>query len=143
MKKQFLVISIIFALAAINLVSASEITVNITRAANNYLFALGNENNGVVESAIMNVMKMRLEYPEYNYTEIIKALNNVSEKSSNAVTKRKAHIASVYLKYPDRFNWIKKNTTEKNNAFFELLATRIERQEQNLKTKYAASDSIR
>ena len=130
-------------MVTVNILSASENSGVVTKAATNYLIALGHANNGVVESAIMNVMRMKLEYPDYDYAEIIKALEKVSAKSSNAVTKRKAYIASVYLMYPDRFNWIKKSTAEKNNAFFELLATRIEMQEQNLRTKYVASDSIR
>jgi hypothetical protein len=143
MKKQFLVITSVFVLFAANILFAEEYPTNISRAVDNYLAALNHSNPGVVGSAIINIMKLKTEYPDLDYTKLVETLKKTSLNSKNQVTRRKAYIAALYLRHPERFNWIKKGTYEENNAFFELLALRIEMQEQNLRTKLVTADSTR
>ena len=143
MKKHLLVLTSIFVLFAANILFAKEYTKNVTRAADNYLVALNHWNSGVVGSAIMNIMKLRTEYPELNYTKLAESLEKISLNSEDQVTRRKASIAALYLRHPERFTWIKKGTYQENNAFFELLALKIEMQEQNIQTKLVSADSTR
>jgi hypothetical protein len=111
-----------------NIQSIDETALN--RGAQNYLFALHQNNAGLVESALCNIMIMKLYFPERNYEEIITKLNDLVTEGKTKQIRYKAFIACNYLKHPERFSWIKsdcfKNTIDFFNTFSEKLAKQLE-----------------
>lgn len=104
------------------------------KAERNYLHALNHENSGVVESAIVKVMILKLHYPEKDYKQLIDKLDELSLEGSPMMIRVKASIARNYLKYPERFMWIANGDYEQTKDFFELYTERIEQQVNRNKT---------
>ena len=100
----------------------------LKNAEKNYLSSLNHQNSGVVESAIVNCMILKLHYPDKNYKQIIKRLNELTLQDPNKIIRVKASIASNYLTYPERFKWIEKNDYKQTIKFFEYYSQRIKQQ---------------
>lgn len=90
-----------------------------------YLQALNHSNQGVVESAIINVMKLKLNRPDADYRKIIKCLDKMVKENPNKIVRIKAYIAASYLKYPERFNWINTTSYEETDRLFNLLTEKL------------------
>jgi len=109
---------------------------SLQRASINYYFALSRKNTGVIESAITNIMIMKLYFPERNYENFITKLTELSTDGKSKQIRYKSYIACNYLKHPERYSWIKKdsfkNTTELFNLFSEKLAKQLENTKDNL-----------
>ena len=109
---------------------------SLQRAAINYYIALNRDNNGIIESAITNIMIMKLYFPERKYDKFITKLTELSTEGASKQIRYKSYIACNYLKHPERYTWIKKdsfkNTTELFNLFSEKLAKQLEKTEDHL-----------
>jgi hypothetical protein len=109
---------------------------SLERGTKNYLAALQRDNIGAKESAITNIMIMKLYFPQRNYTEVISKLTELCTEGSTKQIRYKAYIACNYLKHPERYNWIKKDsfdvTKEFFNTFSEKLANQLENTEDSL-----------
>jgi len=79
------------------------------KAVKSYLINLNYSNPGVVESTIENIMVSKLYYPEKDYSQVIQKLDELTLSNSQKTIRVKAFIAANYLKYPQQFNWAKKN----------------------------------
>lgn len=77
----------------------------VNRAPANYLMGLQRENNGVVQSAIINIMTMYTAYPDQDYDEIIQKLEDLENCSPYHSTRVLAFFARNYLTDPDKFDW--------------------------------------
>lgn len=143
MKRKISIIFLVAILSGVSMSFAKEKPSAVERATDNYLVGLRLNNEGVMESAIFNIIKLKLVYPYLDYTKLAVALDSIAENSGNKVIQRKAYLASMYVKYPERFNWITNKTYVENNAFFDLLAVKLEQQGHEITTGYAISDSTK
>jgi hypothetical protein len=94
----------------------------------NYYNALNSDNNGMIESAIVNVVKLKMHSPCMNYSQIIEKLEELTESGPTDVIKYKSFIAVLYLEHPERFNWISNNKTQDGITTIDEMFARIELQ---------------
>jgi len=81
----------------------------LERAPANYLRGLQKDNYGVVESAMINLMKLRTVYPDGDYEEISSELERLQQEGKTKSIRVMAYITANYLKSPDRFTWLDQN----------------------------------
>ena len=80
------------------------------KAVKSYLISLNYSNPGIVESAIENIMVLKLYYPERDYSQIIQKLDELRLTNTQKNIRVKAFIAANYLKYPQQSNLGTKNS---------------------------------
>lgn len=107
MKKLNIIFIAIFILVGIVM---SQQAVNINKAPKNYLQGLNHFVPGIVESSITGVMELKKYYPELDFSDIIKKLDDLAINGETREIRIKAFIATNYLKNPESFNWIKKGS---------------------------------
>ncbi|MBN1406196.1 MAG: hypothetical protein JW956_00320 [Calditrichaceae bacterium] len=83
-----------------------------------YENSLNHENEGVVKSAIQNIMKLQTVYPELNYSKVIKRLEYLATKSDSKKIRFNAYIAVNIFKYPTQLDWNLPNSYEGMDEFF-------------------------
>lgn len=93
-----------------------------------YEQALDHTNSGVVESTIINVMKLKLLYPNQDYSRLTKKLNKLCLKNRSKFVRYKAYIAANYLQHPERFVWLKTQSVDNVNDFFRRYEANLEKQ---------------
>jgi hypothetical protein len=98
---------------------------SLDRAPANYLMALKQTNEGVVESAIIKVMKLKYYYPEMDYSEITTQLEKLETDGKSESIRFMAYIVGNYIKHPERFAWIKKGVDKNTDQFFALINERV------------------
>jgi hypothetical protein len=94
----------------------------------NYKKALESDNLGMIESAILNVMKLKFNYPDYDYSSLIEPLESLENNDRSKSIKFMSYIVKNYLEYPDRYTWINKATFEVNKDFYTVIAEKISAQ---------------
>ena len=94
----------------------------------NYYKALNSDNQGLIESAIVNVVKLKMYSPGLDYTKIQDKLNELMETGPTDVVKYKAFIAALYIEHPERFNWISASTDPSKVTTIDEMFARIENQ---------------
>ena len=95
--KKLLIISVIFA-HVLFANTRNDDTAFVDMARKNYNVALKHEVQPVVESAIFNIMALKSFYPDYNYNQLIKTLEQLIENSSSETVRYKAFLALTYIK---------------------------------------------
>jgi hypothetical protein len=105
--------------------SSSVKGTSLDHATDNYLMALKQDNEGVVESAIIKVMKLKYYYPEKDYSEIKTQLEKLELDGQTESIRFMAYIVSNYLKHPERFAWVKKGVDENSDHFFSLINDQV------------------
>ncbi len=85
---------------------------SLQNAEKNYLTGLRHSNRGVVESAIIQTMKLKQFHPQKDFTELIKALDSLSIESREKPIRIKAFFASNFLKQSQQDNLFTKNDFE-------------------------------
>jgi hypothetical protein len=89
----------------------------------NYLQALQNKNEGLVESAMVNLIKMKYHYPDLDYSKIIEQLQYLQEQGRTQSLRLLAYFAKRYLQEPENFGWLMQNDNEfaiDSGYFFKL-----------------------
>lgn len=128
MKKYFAVSTVVMFLILTHFAFAQSPLNRIDRALLAYEQALEHSNNGVVESAIINIMKLKLIYPNQDYSRLTKKLNKLCFKDRTKTVRYKAYIAANYLQHPERFTWLKSECANNLNDFFSRYEACLERQ---------------
>ena len=103
----------------------------IERASANYYKALQSDNEGMIESAMTNIMIMKLYFPDKDYDQFIIKLSELTTEGTTKQVRYKAFIACNYLKHPERYNWIKKDTFQATSDFFNLFSEKLAKQLEN------------
>jgi hypothetical protein len=98
---------------------------SLDRAPANYLMALKQTNEGVVESAIIKVMKLKYYYPQMDYSEITAQLEKLEMDGNSESIRFMAYIVGNYIKHPERFAWVKKGVDKNTDKFFALINERV------------------
>ena len=94
----------------------------------NYKKALESDNLGMIESAILNVMKLKFNYPDYDYSSLIKPLESLENNDGSKSIRFMSYIVKNYLEYPDRYTWINKASFELDKDFYTVIAEKISAQ---------------
>jgi len=88
----------------------------------------------IVESAILNSVKMKLHAPEQNYAKIIGELRRLALEASTTSLRYKAYLAATFIANPELFAspeqiaQLQSFTEETRNEFFAFLAATLKQQ---------------
>jgi len=92
----------------------------------NYYKALNSDNHGMVESAIENLVKLKVQSPDLDFSKVIKKLDQLTEDGQTIQIKYKAFVANLYLESPEKFNWITSEDKEKQVKLFDTMFAQLE-----------------
>jgi len=106
-------------------VNAQSIDKEMKNAACAYFMCLNHSNSGVIESAIVNIMKLKFFNPDIDYTKCIYKLEQLSKSGQTKFIRVKAYVAANYLKHPERFNWFKSGLYQEISTFFDEYSEKI------------------
>jgi hypothetical protein len=130
MKNKIFYILITFALAGVIYAQAQD---PVERGIDNYLKALGSKNTGLVESAIINIMKLKTAYPERDYSRIMEQLDRLSRSASSRAIRYESFVALNYLDHPERFNWIRMDDQQQFDEQLTSMVLKIHEQTEDVK----------
>ena len=119
------------ALAQQNQTSEQETTknmVNIERGIANYQKALESDNAGMMESAIINIMRLKYTSPDFDYQTLIEPLQNLEVQGPTKSIRFMAYIVKNYLIYPERYTWVEDLCCKQGKMFFALMGDKIHAQ---------------
>jgi len=91
-----------------------------------YLVGLNHSNEGVVESAIINVMKLKFYYPDADYSKIIGKLNQLTAEGSTKRMRIRSYVVNSYLEHPERFNWFHPSTEDETKVLVTLMTEKLD-----------------
>ena len=92
----------------------------------NYLISLQHPNLGVVESAMMNIVKMKLLYPNENCSRIQQEINQLTTLGKNERIRYKAFLTAVCLQNPNCISEeIDFYTISDDSVFYNLISSEI------------------
>lgn len=111
---------LIFASAAFAMSFEIEPDVDVENIQGNYLISLNHPIHGVVESAIKNVIFLKITYPQYDYSEIVEKLNELTFKGATKTIRLKAMIANDYMQNFQNYEDIRNNDYKEGDAIFNL-----------------------
>ena len=100
----------------------------IEMAVNNYKNALESDNLGMTESAILNILKLKYYYPDYDYSSLIEPLESLETNAENKTIRIMSYIVKNYLTYPERYAWIDKVHDEFDKDFHMIIADLVSAQ---------------
>ena len=126
MKALKIIITLIFILSLGQVFGQSSKT--LSAALPNYYKALNSNNSGMVESAIVNLIKLKMYAPDLDYQDTIKKMNELTENGQTDIIKYKAFIGQLYLENPERFNWISDQDMGERFVKIDTMFDRIEEQ---------------
>ena len=94
----------------------------------NYYHALNSDNQGLIESAIVGIVKLKMYAPGMDYSQIQDKLNELMENGPTDVIKYKSFIAVLYIEDPERFKWISAAQDPSKITTIDEIFARIESQ---------------
>ncbi|MGH1366650.1 MAG: hypothetical protein ACRBF0_24025 [Calditrichia bacterium] len=99
---------------------------SLPKASENYLHALKSDNIGVLESAVFNIVKLKLQFPQQDTDKLLAALKELSQNAGDESLRYRAYLAASFLQQDDLRSRIKVKNHEDAEAFFVLLANTLE-----------------
>jgi len=90
-----------------------------------YLNALDSENQGVRDSAILQVVKVKVKYPDENYQTIIRKLQKLSKRDDVFYIRTHAYLACEFFKHPELAQMINPADYQVPAFFFDQLYQKI------------------
>jgi hypothetical protein len=100
----------------------------IAKGIDNYLSALNSKNDGLVESAIVNIIKLKMNYPERDYTTVTNQLDRLTHLHANKIIRIEAYVVLTYMQYPERFDWLQKLNGSQIDDLLSNLVYKIHQQ---------------
>lgn len=97
----------------------------IEMAIKNYKKALESENRGMIESAIINIMKLKYNYPDYDYSSLIQPLDSLQSMEKSKPIKFMAYIVQNYLEHPERYTWMYDMQIKSDIDLYATLAQKL------------------
>ncbi len=101
--------------------SATKIEV----AAKHYFHSLDSENEGIIISALAQIGRMKLYFPEENFTELEKKIEDLSINGPTTNIRYRAFLVSNLFHNPATFASIYDATFEDSDALFTALSDRL------------------
>jgi len=138
MKISTILASIFFTLLlTINIFASKSTKCDLAKM--NYMKALESGYQSMIESAVINIMKLKMATPSEDFSELAEKLDQISKENSSKFICYEAYIVSNYLKFPERFNWIKAENSIQKEEFFNQFSKKLKRQLQNINRVYVSS----
>lgn len=106
----------------------SSQTCSLEKVMDSYCRSLDHANQGVVESAIIQVMIMKNVHPDLDYGRLKSSLHGLIRQGATRAIKLKSYLALSYLENPDWFHWIKENDFKEAYLFFQRLDRQLDSQ---------------
>lgn len=151
MKKHILLlISLITVLAPITLIAQEVILVSsnvapvrvlyksngkrIEKALVAYQRILNHPVSAIVESAMFNLLVLKIDYPELEYKQVLKKLDELSLNGKTSVIRYKAHLTSEFIKNPSLLTEVEASDfnkymdVEKADQFYLALSNVLQKQ---------------
>jgi hypothetical protein len=100
----------------------------IEMAVKNYKNALESDNLGMIESATINIMKLKYRYPDYDYSSLIKPLESLQTNDKSKSIRFMSYIVKNYLIHPERYAWMEKAQIEFDKDFFVAITDKVDEQ---------------
>jgi hypothetical protein len=94
----------------------------------NYKKALESDNSGMIESAIINVMKLKYNYPDYDYSSLVQPLASLESTDMSKPIRFMSYIVKNYLEYPDRYAWMNEVQIKSDFDLYAAFAQKITEQ---------------
>lgn len=94
----------------------------------NYDKGLLHENQGVTESAIINIMRLKYNYPNYDYRTLVNHLENLENAGETKSIRFMAYIVKNYLLHPERFTWVEDMCCKHDQLFYSMISQKIHNQ---------------
>ena len=98
----------------------------VKAAVPNYYKALTSDNHGMVESAIENLVKLKLFAPDLDFSKVAEKLDQLTEDGQTIQIKYKAFVANLYLESPEKFNWLSSEDKDKQVKLFDTMFAQLE-----------------
>ena len=92
----------------------------------NYYKAINSDNHGVIESAIENLVKLKLYAPDLDYSKVAEKLDQLTEDGQTIQIKYKAFVANLYLESPEKFNWLSSEDKDEQAKLFDTMFAQLE-----------------
>ena len=121
-----IIFTLIFIIA--NIAAQAQSAKTLKAALPNYYNALNSNNDGAIESAIENLVKLKIHAPDLDYSKVAKRLDQLTAQGNTGEIKYKAFVAYLYLEDAERFNWISSENRDKKLKIVEELFVRLEKQ---------------
>jgi hypothetical protein len=105
-------------------VSLLQKTRQLEKGTANYLRALHQQNDGLVESAMINLIKMKYRHPDLDYNQIIDQLRYLARHGSTQSLRFMAYFTSLYLDDPETYGWLLQGDHEfalDSDYFFKII----------------------
>jgi hypothetical protein len=96
------------------------------RALPNYYKALTSDNHGMIESAIENLVKLKLYAPDLDFSDVVKKMDRLTEDGQTVQIKYKAFVANLYLENPEKFNWLSSENKDEQAKLFDTMFAQLE-----------------
>jgi len=93
----------------------------------NYLWALGFDVDGVVEDALTEVAKMKLDYPTYDSRVIRKKVEDLAENGASPAIRYRASLTKIVFEYPELFKDDNLQSCREGEEFFAGIVRCLER----------------
>jgi hypothetical protein len=103
----------------------------VEMAIKNYKKALESENPGMVESAVINIMKLKHQYPTYDYSALIEPLTTLENTDESESIKFMSYIVKNYLEHPERYSWLEKAHLKFDKDLYVVIAEKVAEQVEN------------
>jgi len=100
----------------------------VEMAIKNYKNALESDNLGMIESAIINVMRLKFTYPDYDYSSLLQPLALLENNDKSESVKFMSFIVKNYLEYPERYAWIEKAKLKFDKDMYAVIAQKVAEQ---------------
>lgn len=98
----------------------------IEKAKYRYSQCLQIPNTGVQESAMMHIVKMKLNYPNEDYSEIASAVNDLVLKGSDERIRSTAFLTSICLHNPNCLTGVEfYNAIDDSERFYNLVSEEV------------------
>ena len=98
----------------------------VAKALKAYQQNLRHHNDGIVESAMLQIMILKRYYPTFDYAAANHDLNKILQTSTNQRLRNRAFIVSSYLVQPESFPWLQNAELQSYRETQELLFQYIE-----------------
>ena len=96
------------------------------RSLPNYYKALNSDNQGLVESAIENLVKLKLYAPDLDYSKVAEKLDQLADDGQSIQIKYKAFVANLYIESPEKFNWLSSEDKNEQVKIFDTMFAQLE-----------------
>lgn len=92
----------------------------------NSLIALESDVNGLVESSIYQVIKLKQYFPSADYSEIENSIVNLTKEGKTSSIRVKANIALIYLNSFDLFSELELNNYDNPDEDFKQILNKVD-----------------